>query len=191
MTGSADRAAKIIAALGEHRSTASVHYDEVLDAVASLAQREESIGKAQIGGLVLWKRLNASTRWARDLMSTPEEGVLAATGEAFQGANAQDLSVEEAARTARRALMPLPGFKSGDALASAVIVALAPARMAVYDRRAHAALTALGIRLGDSPGRYARYMALVEQLRQDCASAGEYFSAREIDLALFTLGGAK
>ena len=88
------------------------------------------------------------------------------------------------------ALSPLPGSSTGDALASAVLLAAAPDRMAVYDRRAQTALQRLGLELTASPGRYGRYMGLVEQLREQAASmAGSLWKARDVDLALYWLGG--
>jgi len=87
------------------------------------------------------------------------------------------------------ALSPIPGFGVGDALASATIYALAPTRMAVYDRRAQAGLELLGLALAPKPGRYGRYMVLVEQLIGETTQSGTELSSREIDLGLFTLGG--
>ncbi len=54
--------------------------------------------------------------------------------------------MQEAARRARQALLELPGAKTADAFASAVILVAAPDRMAVYDYHAH-----LGLWLLDSP----------------------------------------
>lgn len=83
----------------------------------------------------------------------------------------------------------LPGFARGDALASALLLAAAPSRMAVYDRRAQAALAALGLQLSAAPGRYGRYMALVESLREELSAArAADWTARDVDLALFALG---
>ncbi|CAM5452111.1 hypothetical protein SAFG77S_02609 [Streptomyces afghaniensis] len=58
----------------------------------------------------------------------------------------------------------LPGFRTGDALASAVLTAAAPTRMAVYDRRVQHALDDLGLTLTRAPGRYGRYMQLLDDL---------------------------
>jgi hypothetical protein len=82
-------------------------------------------------------------------------------------------------------LSPIAGFKMGDALASAVIVALATHRMAVYDRRAQLGLERLQLSLTPSPGRYGRYMALVSEISDDALQNGVRLGAREIDLALF------
>jgi hypothetical protein len=82
-------------------------------------------------------------------------------------------------------LSPLPGCRNGDALASALLLAAAPERMAVYDRRAHIALHKLGITLNNGPGRYSRYMAIIEQIR---ASHPDGWTARDTDLALYAYG---
>ena len=188
---SPDRAAALRGALDSHRNDASPFYDEVVSEVSRRADTSGSIGKAEIGALVLWKRLNASTPWAAELMETPENAVRAATAEARQVALDEDQDVPSAARQARGALSSLPGFGVGDALASAVIHALAPHRMAVYDRRAQLGLERLGLELTAKAGRYGRYMALVEQLIADAKGAGTELSAREVDLALYTLGAPR
>jgi hypothetical protein len=97
-------------------------------------------------------------------MQTSEQNVRPATAEARQAALNEDHDVPSAASQARAALSSLPGFGVGDALASAIIHALAPRRMAVYDRRAQLGLERLGLEPTPKPGRYGRYMALVEQL---------------------------
>jgi hypothetical protein len=64
--------------------------------------------------------------------------------------------VPEAARTARQALLDLPGAEVGDALASAVILVAAPDRMAVYDYHAHLGLWRVGLPLEGKSGLYFR-----------------------------------
>jgi hypothetical protein len=124
-------------------------------------------------------------------MKTAEDEVRAATAEARKAALDEDQDAPNAARRARAALASLPGFGVGDALASAVIHALAPDRMAVYDRRAQLGLERLGLQLTAKAGRYGRYMALVEQLIADAQVSGTQLSAREVDLALYTLGAPR
>lgn len=123
----ADRVATLLRAYDDYRSEVSEHYDEVFEEVSQRVKGSGVIGKADIGALTVWKRLNASTRWARDLMNT-------------------------AARQARAGLSALLGFRTGDALPSAILCAAAPHRLAVYDRRSHAGLTALGLELMKAPG---------------------------------------
>lgn len=185
------RALALQDSLTRYRKRSSDFYDEVLEEVSERANLSGSMGKADIGALVVWKRLNASTRWAAGLMKTPERAVRKATAEAREAALDSTLNIQTAAGNARAALVPLPGFGTGDALASAVIYALAPARMAVYDRRAQAGLERLGLVLTSEPGRYCRYMALVEQLITDSRTFGVDLNSREVDLALFTLGGSE
>jgi hypothetical protein len=98
--------------------------------------------------------------------------------------------VAEAASRARELLRPLPGFGHGSALASALLTAAAPARLTVFDKRTHRALDLVGLDLpGNAPDFYAKYMKLIEQCRTEAASAGLQWSARDVDLALFVLGG--
>lgn len=80
------------------------------------------------------------------------------------------LSRRSAAQASRAALASLPGFRTGDALASAVLTAAAPDRMAVYDRRAHNGLRTLGIPLSHAPGRYSRYIEAIDQLQTPSAT---------------------
>lgn len=173
----------------EYTETVSEVYDEVLQTVSARFVHEGSIGKAEIGGLLLWKRLRADTKWSRKLMDVPDAVVRHHTSTAYVAANDESLPTDEAAAAARSALGALPGFKTGDALASAVLVAAAPERLAVYDRRAHRGLGLLGFDLKSSRGRYGRYMRLIEDLRSLASVHGESWKARDVDLALYWLGG--
>ncbi|MGX1163502.1 hypothetical protein FBY31_4374 [Arthrobacter sp. SLBN-100] len=164
-------------------------YDQVLTDVADRIQATGSIGKADIGALLFWKRLRADTRWVPRLMTLEEPEVRAVTTNAVKAVTDGSLTVPEAAYAGRGALTPLPGFRTGDALASALLLAAAPERMAVYDRRARAGLMTLGRTLSAAPGRYGRYMALVEELRLLAQRNGHVWSARNVDVALYCLGG--
>lgn len=164
-------------------------YDEVLAEVADRIRTTGAIGKADIGALLFWKRLRADTAWVRELMTKPEQDVRAVTAKAVAAVNDQSLTVPEAASAGRGELSSLPGFKTGDALASALLLAAAPGRMAVYDDRAHTGLKALGLSLTAARGRYGRYMELVEDLRSTANLHGHAWSARDVDIALFWLGG--
>lgn len=183
------RVGELHAAVERYRKSVSPFYDEVVEEVSKRAAQQGNLGKADIGALVAWKRLNANTRWMANLMRTSDETVRASTAEARRSALQDGSTLELAAAGARSALAPIPGFGVGDALASAVIYALAPGRMAVYDRRAQAGLELLGLELTSKSGRYARYMALVDQLVSEARVEGLSLSAREIDLGLFALGG--
>ncbi|MGP9529316.1 hypothetical protein [Glutamicibacter sp. AOP5-A2-18] len=169
----------------------SEHYDEVLLEITERFVASGSLGKADIGSLLLWKRLQANTRWAKALLNTPDLEVRGATENVFRFANNEALSVPDAARQARSAIGSIPGFKSGDALASSVIVAAAPTRMAIYDRRAHHGLTLLGIELSNKSGRYSRYMDVLQKLIAVAAEHDEKWTARQVDQALFTLGNSR
>lgn len=184
-----DQAGALRRALQRHRDEASPFYDEAVNEVATRAAQSGSLGNADIGALVAWKRLNANTRWAGALMNTPDDTVREATRASRLAALSGDRDVRSAASAARSALTRLPGFSTGDALASAVIYALAPDRMAVYDRRAQAGLERIDLKLTPKPGRYGRYMELVEHLIAVSRKFGSELTAREVDLALYTLGG--
>ncbi|MFF9322266.1 hypothetical protein ACF1BP_36055 [Streptomyces sp. NPDC014735] len=82
----------------------------------------------------------------------------------------------------------LPGFRTGDALASAVLTASAPQRMAVYDRRVQHALDTLGLILTPAPGRYGRYMQLLDDLLRHSGAHADTWTARDVDTALYWTG---
>jgi hypothetical protein len=174
-----------------YMSGTSPAYDEVLADVAGRIQTTASIGKADIGALLFWKRLRANTPWVSDLMTMRDVDVRTVTEKAVSAVNDESLPVPQAASDGRRALAELPGFKTGDALASALLLAAAPERMAVYDRRARAGLETLGLKLSAKPGRYGRYMELVEDLRSRAIRHGHPWTARDVDVALYWLGGPK
>ena len=175
-------------ALGAYARTASTHYDQVFEQISERAITTAELGKADIGALVVWKRLNASTRWAAELMKTDDTQVRRLTRVMIEVTRSTN-SPPERARGARNALLTLPGCATGDALASALICAADPRDMAVYDRRAHQALAALGLPLSNRPGRYSRYVEIVTNLRSAAAEQGLTWSGRQVDLALYALGG--
>jgi hypothetical protein len=164
-------------------------YDEVFIEVSERVCDAGSIGKADIGSLLFWKRLRADTRWVRDLMAMRDVQVRLVTTKAVAAVNDASLDVTAAASRGRAALSALPGFARGDALASALLTAAAPERMAVYDRRAQRGLEKLGLSLSAAPGRYGRYMQIVEDLTANAKHHGYDWSAREVDLSLYWLGG--
>jgi len=177
-----------MAAREEYRAAVPATYDEVLVEVAQRAEKSGSLGKADIGALVVWKRLRADTGWVSELMATPEAKVRAVTTRAVAAARDVSLRRGEAAQQGREALWELPGFQHGAALASAVLTAAAPARMAVYDRRAQQGLEHLGFSLGPVRGRYGRYMDLLDHLLAHGGPGTEGWRAREVDTALYWLG---
>ena len=79
----------------------------------------------------MWKRLRADTPWAAELMALADTDVHRATAEATTAAQDTTLSRCTGAQAGRAALAHLPGFRTGDALASAVLTAAARDRMAI------------------------------------------------------------
>ena len=164
------------------------YYDEVLVEVQDRAERTGSIGKADIGALMLWKRLNLNTRWTRELNTLPDREVRTITGAALDRARDYSAAPPVAAGEARRELLKLPGCQHGPAVASAILTAGASDRMAVYDRRAVAALGELGY--VDVDARYSRFMTIVCELAERVNSTkGAGWCPRDVDKALFMLGG--
>ncbi len=122
-------------------------------------------------------------------MALADTQVRAATSRAYEAVRDTSKPRGHAARAGRAALVSLPGFSKGDALASAVLTAAAPRRMAVYDSRVQRALESLGLPLTDEPGRYGRYMKLLDHLLKQERPLGQDWTARDIDIALFWIGG--
>lgn len=120
-------------------------------------------------------------------MALADADVRRATAAATTAARDTTRSRSSAAQAGRAALAPLPGFRTGDALASAVLTAAAPDRMAIYDRRAHSALQTLGITLSHAPGRYSRYIQAIDQLLADAPAPIHNWTPRDMDTALYWL----
>lgn len=167
----------------------SIHYDEVVHNVSLRIGKSGDVGKEDIGALLFWKRLSARTRWVPKLMSLSDDHVRDVTRGVVSAARDTTFATADAATEARRLLSVLPGFMRGDALASAVIFAAAPERMAVYDQRAQEALEGLGFTLTARPGRYGRYIQLLEEIRGEVnEQLGLSWRARDVDVALYQLG---
>ncbi|MGV9341228.1 hypothetical protein [Streptomyces sp. NPDC003688] len=178
----------LIPARASYLTDVSPHYDDVLHEVAQRTEHAGSLGKTDIAALVVWKRLSAQTRWVTALMSLPDPHVRAVSKRAVTAVRNTTVSPSEAARTARGIIAELPGFHTGDALASAILTAAAPTRMAVYDRHVQHALDTLGLTLTPAPGRYGRYLQLLDDLLQHGRTRAAGWSARDIDTALYWTG---
>ncbi|MDH6513740.1 hypothetical protein M2163_009288 [Streptomyces sp. SAI-135] len=171
-------------ARADYLASVSPHYDEVFHDVAQRTEHTGSLGKTDIAALVVWKRLSAQTRWVTALMSLPDTRVRAVTKRAVTAVRDTTLTRSEAARTGRGIIGELPGFRTGDALASAVLTAAAPQRMAVYDRRVQHALDTLGLPLTPAPGRYGRYLHLLETLLHHRPPHAGNWPPHDLDTAL-------
>ncbi|GAA4989041.1 hypothetical protein WHI96_21355 [Pseudonocardia tropica] len=172
-----------------YEAAVSEHYDEVVHEVIERVGTSGSVGKLDIAALTAWKRVRADTKWVAGLMNTSDADVRRRTSGVVEIVNDRVLAAPEAAGRARSALSPLSGFGTGDALASAVCFAAAPGRMAVYDKRSHAAVLSLGFELDNRRGRYRRYMTIVEACRSALHERGHKWEARQVDTALYYLGG--
>ncbi|MBC2904313.1 hypothetical protein [Streptomyces cupreus] len=181
----------LIPTRSRYLAAVSTHYDEVLHEVAERAERVGSVGKMDIAALLVWKRLSAQTRWVSVFMSLPDTHVRAVTERAVAAVRDTALPRSEAARLGRAILADskMPGFRKGDALASAVLTAAAPTRMAVYDERVQRSLDALGLPLTREPGRYGRYMQLLDDLLAHGGAHAGGWTARDLDTALYWANG--
>jgi len=172
-------------------------YDETLRVVTTRAAAAQSLCKADIGSLVMWKRITASARWAGALGMTPDTEVRAITRKAWRLVHDDQLPTPEAGLAAFRELRRLPGLGGTGALASAVLVACAPDRMAVWDRRVSSALAAMGRRPVFGSGFYGRYLEELNRLIEEDLGGADpqidnnqtLWRPRDVDLALYALGG--
>jgi hypothetical protein len=183
-----ERVEALIAGASAYYAEVSDAYDEVVEQVAARVAEAGCLGKLDLGALTAWKRLRADTPWMGKLMSCPDREVRLHTERAVIAARDETKPVPGAAAAARTALTVLPGFAHGDAIASAVCFVAAPLRLAIYDRRAHYGLHQLDLALDNQPGRYGRYLLLIEQCRQELADQGHVWTARQVDVALYQLG---
>lgn len=180
--------ATLSAAREAYRAAVPAAYDEVLADVAERARETGSLGKADIASLVVWKRLRADTPWVVELMGLRDAQVRAVTVEAVRAVRDGGTPRAAAAREGRRLLLGLPGCRTGDALASSLLTAAAPDRMAVYDRHTQSGLQRLGYQLTSAPGRYGRYMDLLDGLLVRSGPDAQGWTARDLDTALYWLG---
>jgi hypothetical protein len=185
---SPDLVVKLIAAYKSYSNHADgFAYDEAFLEVQAAVERSGSLGKADIGALMLWKRLNLSTRWTRALNNMADRDVRKITNEAIELARDRLEPIPDAARQARQALVGLPGCRNGHAVASTILTAGAPTRMAVYDVRAVGALTDL--KCPSPEGSYGNYMETVVGLVEEINKTGANWCPRDVDKALYMLGG--
>ncbi|MCT1908320.1 hypothetical protein [Brachybacterium paraconglomeratum] len=163
-------------------------YDEVLREVSARAADSRSIGKADIGAVVVWKRSTATSPWSKKLMTMPDAEVRTVTGTAWSIVNDDSRQIPEAGAEALRMLASLPGLGGTGAIASAALLAMAPTRMAIWDRRVHTALSAMERSPGRRKGWYAKYLTTVLQLADEMQAARSGMDRvlpREVDLALY------
>lgn len=173
----------------QHTETA---YDEVLREVSSRVADQRSIGKADIGALVVWKRSTATAPWSKNLMNTPDSKVRAVTAKAYTLVNDTSKSIPDAGDEARQLLRGVQGLGSGGAIASAVLLAMGPTRMAVWDRRVGKSLKAIGRKPKGRRHHYKNYLEIVLDLvkaMQEATDDGHTVIPREVDLALYHAAG--
>ena len=74
-------------------------------------------------------------------------------------------------------------------MSSAVLTAIRPNGLAVYDRNANKGLKRIELDLADDePHHYAEYMRRIEQCRAEARAVRDHrWSAHEVDLALYVL----
>jgi hypothetical protein len=165
----------------------SPYYDDVLHEVAARIDASGSVGKSDIATLAFWKRIPTGS-WAERFLSLPEERVRQVTVSAVMAAREPD--VITAASKARELLRDLPGFKRGSPMSSAVLTAIRPDGLAVYDTNANKGLKRIELNLADDASHhYAEYIRRIEQCREEArAVRGHRWTAHGVDLARYVLG---
>lgn len=169
----------------------AVYYDEVFHEVHRRVLSSGSLGKSDLGALVLWKRIQANTKWAERLLLRPEEEVRYVTGEAYSPGKSDEERLEILAR--------LDGFRSGkSALASTVLSAWNPGDFGVIDRWSRRSITLFQmwrndnlypIPLAGSIMSYTTYLIMVRHMRDQLTEeSGKSITARDVDKGLFWIG---
>lgn len=183
-----------IAAMQEALKSARIEstYDQIFDEVAARITAAGEMGKLDVAGIVLWKRLSAATTWALALMEMPERDVRAITACAVAAVRSAS-SPTHAAAAGRRELRRLPGCtRNGTPLPSALLCAVDPVRLPVYDQHAGRALQRLDVPV--APKRrgvhdfYPRYTKAVSGLCEEARERGLDWSAHDVDVALYCVG---
>lgn len=77
------RSATLAAALEQYRATECPEYDETLDDLIGRVAAIGSLGKTDLGALLLWKRIRVGA-WAEELLCTPNSVVRKITAAAGQ-----------------------------------------------------------------------------------------------------------
>ncbi len=169
----------LLAALDSYGSGTGREYDELFYEVHNRISEAGDAGKMDIAAITFWKR-SGQGKWIGDLLRRPEVEVRAATRAGFTAGDD---------RAALTALAELPGFKRQEAIATALLCACDPMRFGVMDRRALKALALMGRGVGSSRGMTIRYLETIRGLRDEVAASRPGTTARDIDKALFMLGG--
>lgn len=159
---------------------ANVFYDQTFYEVNARLRSSGEAGKLDIAGITFWKRVRTGS-WVKPLLRTPEKEVRAATSEAFGFASMRDDGA------ALGALAVLPGYGNHGALATALLCAWDQDHYAVMDVRAHRALELVGH--GVTSRRAVPYLQRVRELRDDLRLHRPETTARDVDKALFIMGG--
>lgn len=170
----------LVHALEVYDTPAGSVYDEILHEVHDRIARAGDAGKVDIAAITFWKRSGQGSKWISALLQRPESEVRAATRAAF----AADDDGQALA-----ALAVLPGFKQKEAMSTALLCAYDPMNYPVMDRRALKALDAIDHGVGRHRGMTLRYFTTVRELRDALTTERPGTTARDVDKALYVLGG--
>ncbi len=162
----------------------SPHYNEVFHDIAQRTEHTGSLGTTDIAALAIWKRLSTQTRRATELMPLPDTHIRAVTERVVTAVRDHTVPRSEAARTGRGITWEQPGLRTGDTLASALLTATTPHRMAVHNRHAQHTLDTPT----PTPGRHGRYLHLLDNLLHHGAAPADDWTAHDNDTALYQTG---
>lgn len=168
----------------------SPHYDDVLREVSRRIEASGSVGKGDIAMLAFWKRIPTNS-WDTSILSLSEVRVRRVTAGVVATVTAvEGPALIAAAQQARELLRDLPGFRRGSPMASAVLTAIRPVDLAVYDANANRGLRLVDLDLADdAESHYTEFMKRIERCREEArALRSHQWSAHEVDLALYKLG---
>jgi hypothetical protein len=162
----------------------SPNYDQAFDEVHKRLQTNGHATMLDLAGLIGWKHVR-NAPWMVQLFVLPPGTAETATAAAF----APGLTDKQ--RIA--ALSPLPGYRAGGAFTSVLLTAWAPAVYGVYDKFANAVRPqVVGSECTCEWEDLPTYFEHLRRLGQELSVAtGTTWTPREVDMAMFILGGGK
>lgn len=178
-------------------------HDEVLIEVSQRVQQRECLTKADIGALAFWMRTDAGSGWVCELHRYPDAFVQEVTSRAFVAVQEGDIPAagQRGCLILRElsGLVPTPEAGSSLPLVSAILLACAPHRMALWNSRVEAGLNSpeTGPEIqapSGGDGQYGKYLDICERVAAQLTQTSyarlhrKVFTPRDADTALSQLG---
>jgi len=167
---------RLLEAMGQY----SPYYDEVFWEVSARIRGRGEAGKLDLAALICWKR-SGQGHWVSDLMEMPDADVRCHSRAALAAGLTDQQRLD--------ALAPLPGFKSKYAIATAALACNDPDDFGIIDWRTLKGLKWIERPIVRGRGETLRYLGRVRELRDLTRGSRPRVTARNIDQALWFIGG--